>query len=149
MSDGTENFPKTMTKGLLKGEWFASKADYLLALRIAQDTGMHNGRRVMTPTKARCAACGEWKHPKNFHKSTKAACGIQSYCKTCVVAADALRAERKSKAKQPQQLTLTPAVRETVDLEVVMPSGTVVRFKNLAREAAVELAAELEVKVRN
>lgn len=40
----------------------------------------------IVPTTKRCAHCGKVKPLSEFHKATKGALGVQSYCKDCAIA---------------------------------------------------------------
>lgn len=127
-----DQFPRTLSRGILRGQTFQSQADYARALREAQQ-GKLNGRRIVTPTgKARCAKCGEWKSAKrDFYPMRKAKSGIQSYCIACT------RANARSNGTvRPARVIAPKATASTWRIEVTRPDGTVIRADLPAADAA-------------
>lgn len=130
-------FPRTLTRGILRGQTFQSSAEYQKALRKAK-SGSINGRRIITKSgKARCAKCGEWKSAKrDFYPARKAASGIQSYCVACTTATRIANKRQTAKRNGTNGITRTKATSSTTwHVEVIRPDGTVIKADLPATEA--------------
>lgn len=129
-----DQFPRTLRRGLLRGQTFQTLAEYQQALQEAKAHGRHHGRRIVTKSgKARCAKCGEWKSAKrDFYRSAKAASGIQSYCAACQRSIDE---QRRREARLPRVRKVQQVVRAQVKVSVTRPDGTVITADMPADEA--------------
>lgn len=125
-------FPRTLSRGILRGQTFETQADYAKALREAKQ-GTLNGRRIVTKSgKARCAKCGEWKPRTAFYPARKALSGLQSYCIACTKGIK----KRSVKTKGQPKVVVRRIETATITLEVIKPDGTIIKADVPATEAA-------------